>query len=159
MFADECCRIVPASAVGEPNMSASVSVPLLLACSLLTALYTGWSRDPNIRKQKYLDSGEKYAAEGKYREAAIQFRNASLRWGASTAASQEWTRSVELVPDNYRANTDLENLLDTVRNPDGSPVEDTLKQAKTHLDILRAKQPNNPETHEAWANYDAEIGR
>ena len=30
------------------------------------ALCTGCSRDPNIRKQKYLDSGEKYAAEGKY---------------------------------------------------------------------------------------------
>jgi cellulose synthase operon protein C len=153
-------------------MSRSVSVALLLACSLLTALCTGCSRDPNIRKQKYLDSGEKYAAEGKYREAVIQFRNAILidsrfahahydlsqaylKLGDSNDAFQELTRSVELAPDNYRAHTDLANLLDTVRNPDGSPVEDTLKQAKTHLDILRDKQPDNPETHEAWANYDA----
>jgi tetratricopeptide (TPR) repeat protein len=153
-------------------MTRSVSVPLLLACSLLTALCTGCSRDPNIRKQKYLDSGEKYAAEGKYREAVIQFRNAILidsrfahahydlsqaylKLGDSNDAFQELTRSVELAPDNYRAHTDLANLLDTVRNADGSPVEDTLKQAKTHLDILREKQPNNPETHEAWAKYDA----
>ena len=135
-------------------------------------MLTGCSRDPNVRKQKYLDSGEKYSAEGKYREAVIQFRNAILidsrfaqahydlsqaylKLGDSNDAFQELTRTVDLAPDNYRAHTDLANLLDAVRNPDGSPVEDTLKQAKTHLDILREKQPNNPETHEAWANYYA----
>ena len=31
----------------------------------------------------------------------------------------------------------------------------TLNQAKTHLDLLSEQQPNNPETHEAWANYYA----
>src|SRR3984885_12790820 len=146
MFADELCRIVPASAVGESNMSRSVSVPLLLACSLLTALCTGCSRDPNIRKQKYLDSGEKYAAEGKYREAVIQFRNAILidsrfahahydlsqaylKLGDSNDAFQELTRSVELAPDNYRAHTDLVNLLIGTRNPE------YLKKAESDLKI------------------------
>ena len=135
-------------------------------------MFTGCSRDPNVRKQKYLDSGEKYAAEGKYREASIQYLNAIqidsrfaqahydlsqayLKLGDTNRAFQELNRTVELAPDNYRAHTDLANLLVTVRNPDGTPVQDTLKQAKTHLDILREKQPNNPETHEAWANYDA----
>ena len=153
-------------------MTRSISVRLLLACSLLTFTVTGCSRDPNVRKQKYLDSGEKYAAEGKYREAAIQFRNAILidsrfaqahydlsqaylKLGDSNDAFQELSRTVELAPDNYRAHTDLANLLDTVRNPDGTPVEETLKQAKIHLDILREKQPNTPDTHQAWANYDA----
>ena len=63
------------------------------------------------------------------------------------------TRTVELVPDNYRAHTDLANLLVTVRNPDGSPSQDALTQAKIHLDLLRTQQPNSAETHEAWANY------
>ena len=49
----------------------------------------------------------------------------------------------------------IANLLVTVRNPDGTPMPEDLKQAKTHLDILREKQPNTPETHEAWANYYA----
>src|ERR1700676_273430 len=153
-------------------MSRWISVRLLLACSLLTIAFTGCSRDPNVRKQKYLDSGEKYAAEAKYREAVIQFRNAIqidsrfaqahydlsqayMKLGDSNHAFQELSRTVELTPDNYRAHTDLANLLDTVRNPDGSPVEEMLKQAKSHLDILREKQPNSPETHQAWANYDA----
>jgi tetratricopeptide (TPR) repeat protein len=154
------------------NMSRLASVRLLLVCSLLTAIFTGCARDPNVRKQKYLDSGEKYAAEGRYREASIQYLNAIqidsrfaqahydlsqayMKLGDSNHAFQELSRTVELTPDNYRAHTDLANLLDTVRNPDGSPVEETLKQAKSHLDILREKQPNSPETHQAWANYDA----
>jgi tetratricopeptide (TPR) repeat protein len=135
-------------------------------------MFTGCSRDPNVRKQKYLDSGEKYSAEGKYREASIQYLNAIqidsrfaqahydlsqayLKLGDTNRAFQELSRTVELAPDNYRAHTDLANLLNSVRNPDGSPVPDMLKQAKIHLDILREKQPNTPETHEAWANYDA----
>ncbi len=151
-------------------MSRFVSVRLLLACSLFTALFTGCSRDPNVRKQKYLDSGDKYSAEGRYREASIQYLNAIqidsrfaqahydlsqayLKLGESSRAFQELNRTVDLAPDNYRAHADLANLLITVRNPDGSPVEDALKQAKTHLDILHAKQPDKPETHEAWSNY------
>jgi tetratricopeptide (TPR) repeat protein len=153
-------------------MTRSVSPRLLPACCFLTVMLTGCSRDPNVRKQKYLDSGDRYSAEGKYREASIQYLNAIqidprfaqahydlsqayLKMGDTNRAFQELTRTVELTPDNYRAHTDLANLLDSVRNPDGTPVPDTLKQAKTHLDILRTNQPNNPETHEAWANYHA----
>jgi tetratricopeptide (TPR) repeat protein len=151
-------------------MSRSVSVRLLLACALMAVTFTGCSRDPNVRKQKYFDSGEKYFAAGKYREAAIQYSNAVqidprfaqahsqlaqafLKLGDTNRAFQELNRTVELAPDNYRAHTDIANLLVTVRNPDGSPTADTLKQAKIHLDILREKLPNSPETHEAWANY------
>src|SRR5665811_397131 len=168
--ADECPRVPGASVVGELTMNRSVSILLLLTCSVLAATFTGCTRDPNVKKQKYFESGEKYFAEGKYREAEIQYRNAIqvdsrfaqahyqlsqayLKLGDSNRAFQELNRAVELAPDNYRAHTDLANLLVTVRNPDGSTVPDTLKQAKVHLDILRDKQPNSPETHEAWANY------
>jgi tetratricopeptide (TPR) repeat protein len=151
-------------------MSRSVAVRLLLACTLVAALLTGCTRDPNVRKQKYFDSGEKYFAEGKFREAEIQYRNALqvdsrfaqahyqlaetyLKLGDSNRAYQELSRTVELDPDNTRAHTDLANLLVTARNPDGSPVAEDMKKAKTHLDILNEKQPSSPETHEAWANY------
>ncbi len=155
-------------------MSRSVSVYLLLACSLLTALFTSCSRDPNVRKQKYLDSGEKYFAEGRYREASIQYLNAIkidsrfaqahydlsqslLKLGDRSNAYQELNRTLDLAPDNYQAHADLANLLDAARKPDGSAMEDALKQAKPHLDILREKQPNSPATHEAWAKYDAAL--
>ena len=139
----------------------------LLSCALaLAALLTCCSRDPNVRKQKYFDSGEQYFSQGKYGEAAIQYSNAIkidshfaqahfklsqtyIRLRDLNAAFDELNRTVALDPDNYRAHTDLANLLIASRNPDD------LKTAKTHLDILRARQPNTPETHQAWATYDA----
>lgn len=153
-------------------MSRLRTIRLLLSCCLLASLLTSCSRNPSVRKQKYFDSGEKYFAAGKYREAAIQYSNAVqidprfaqahyqlsqtfLKLGDVQRAYQELTRSVELVPDNYRAHTDLANLLVTSRNPDGSPVQEDLKRAKEHLDILKQRQPNVPETHQAWANYYA----
>ena len=153
-------------------MSRTVALRLLILCSLGAALLTGCTRDPNVRKQKYFDSGEKYFAQGKYREALLQYSNALqidsrfaqaeyqlsqtyLRLSDPQRAYQALNRTVELAPDNYRAHTDLANLLLSGRNPDGSPIQSNLKEAKTHLDLLRDKAPNNPETHEAWANYYA----
>ena len=46
------------------------------AVCVLAALLTGCSRDPNVRKQKYLESGQRYFDKGQYREAEIQFENA-----------------------------------------------------------------------------------
>ena len=153
-------------------MSRPLALRLLLSCSLVAALFTACSRDPSVRKQKYFDSGEKYFAEGKYREAAIQYSNAIqidsrfaqahyqlgqsyLKLGDTNRAFQELSHTVDLAPDNYRARTDIANLLVTVRNADGAPDPNALKQAKANLDVLRDKQPNNPETREAWANYYA----
>ena len=153
-------------------MSRSVPINLFMICCVVAALLSACSRDPNVRKQRYFDSGEKYFAETKYREAAIQYSNAIqidsrfaqahyqlgqsyLKLGDRNRAFPELSRTVELAPDNYRAHTDLANLLLMARNPDGTPMSDALKQAKVHLDILKDKQPDNPETHEAWASYYA----
>jgi tetratricopeptide (TPR) repeat protein len=142
-------------------MSRSVSIRLLLLASLVAALFTGCSRDPNVRKQKYLESGNRFRDKGKYREAAIQYSNAvqlDPRFGEAhyqlaevylklhdyNRAFAELSRTVELEADNYPAQVDLANLLVAGHN---------LKDAETHLDILREKQPNSPDTHEAWANF------
>jgi tetratricopeptide (TPR) repeat protein len=152
-------------------MSRWVVVRLIVACSVL-AFLAACSRDPNVRKQKYLESGDRYFAEGKYREAAIQYSNAIqidtrfaqahyqlgqtfLKLRDPGRAFQELSRTVELAPDNYRALTDLANLLSAQRKPDGTAVQEYLNQAKPYLDTLRNKLPNSPETHEAWANYYA----
>src|ERR1700689_5378721 len=165
----ECPLRIPR--LENPMMTRPAAVRLL-ACLLLTAFFSGCSHDPNVRKQKYFDSGEKYFAEGKYHEGAIQFLNATqidprfrqahyepgqtyLKLDDKNRAFLELSRTVELDGNNYRAHTDLANLLVSVRNPDGTPQPDALKQAKTHLGILRDKQPNNPETHQAWASYYA----
>ncbi len=156
-------------------MSRFALVRLFLVGFLIGALFTGCSRDPNVRKQKYLESGDRYFAKAKYREAAIQYSNALqvdsrfaaahyqlgetyLKMGDSTRAFQELSRTVELAPDNYRAHIDIANLLVTARNPDGSLSDDYMKQAREQLDLLREKQPQNPEVFQAWADYYAAQG-
>src|ERR1700730_13299494 len=99
-------------------MSRSVTVRLFFVGFLTAVLFTGCSRDPNVRKQKYLESGDRYFAKAKYREAAIQYSIALqvdsrlaaahyklghtyLKLSETTRAFQELSRSVELAPDNY----------------------------------------------------------
>ncbi|HYM75159.1 MAG TPA: tetratricopeptide repeat protein [Candidatus Dormibacteraeota bacterium] len=151
-------------------MSRARTAYLLVFCALFLALLMGCSRDPNVRKQKYFESGEKFFAESKYREAAIQYANAVqidprfaqahyqlgqtyLRLGDPQRAFPELLRTVDLSPDNYRAHTDLANILVAARKPDGTAFPEYLKQAEPHLALLKERQPNNAETHEVWANY------
>jgi len=153
-------------------MSRSVVVRLFLVGFFIPVLFTACSRDPNVRKQKYLESGDRYFEKGKYAEAAIQYSNAIqvdarfaqahyqlgetyLKQGDASRAFQELSRAVDLAPDNYHAHIDLANLLVAVRNPDGSPNNDYVKQARVHLDLLRERQPQNPEVFQAWADYYA----
>ena len=140
-----------------------------LFCFLLILLSTGCTQDPNVKKQKYLESGQRYFDQQRYREAAIQFSNAlqvdsrfaqaHYQLGETFLKLQDWnhayeelSRTVELDPTMYAAHAELSNMLVGARQPDA------LKQAKTHLDLLREKQPNSMETHAAWSNYDAALG-
>jgi tetratricopeptide (TPR) repeat protein len=155
-------------------MSRSVAIRLLLFGLLFPALLTSCNRDPNVRKQKFLESGNRYRDKGKLREAAIQYSNAIqvdprfaeahfqlgetyLKLKDGNRAFTELSRAVDLAPENYQAHTELANLLLAAsRNPDGSQnqnYQEYVKQARTHLDILHDKQPNSPETYLAWANY------
>src|SRR5438105_4640343 len=140
-------------------------VGLALALSLLV----GCSRDPNVRKQKYLESGQRFFDKGKYREAAIQFGNAVqvdprfvdahyqlartyLKLQDWIRAYQELARTLEMQPENYPARLDMANLLIAFGKA-GS-----LSEAKEHVDFLLAKRPNDPEAHIALANWNAAQG-
>ena len=110
-----------------PKMSAAV-YPSLLA----TMLLGGCHRDPNVAKQKYLESGKRYYDEGKYKEASIQFSNALKidhnfaaahyelgktyeKIDSPTQAYGEFNRTVDLQPNNVKARIDLGNLLLSAR--------------------------------------------
>ena len=51
------------------NSVTSLRVSAVLAVSLALGLTTGCHRDPNKLKQRYLDSGKRYADQGKLMEA------------------------------------------------------------------------------------------
>jgi len=131
-----------------------VAIPWILLVSLLLFL-PNCSRDPNVRKQKYLESGQRYFEKGKYREAAIQFSNAiqvDPRFGEAhyqlgrvysrlqewTPAYQEFTRSVDLQPDKFMARLDLASLLIAGRE---------FKLAQEQIDWLLQNRSNDPVVH------------
>src|SRR5207253_1445167 len=113
---------------GRFVMTRSLYFRLFLILALMGIVFSGCSRDPNVRKQKYFESGQRYFERGKYREAAIQYSNAVqvdprftdahyrlaqtyLKLQEWTRAYQELSRTIELQPDNYQAHIDIANLL------------------------------------------------
>jgi cellulose synthase operon protein C len=147
-------------------MSRSVALRLLLVGFLIPALFTGCNRDPNVRKQRFLESGNRYRDQDKIREAAIQYANALqldprfaeahhqlgdayIKLKNYNGAYTELSRAVELAPDNYSAQVDLADFLISARD---------LKRAQPPLDLLRERQPENPDTHLVWSNFYAAQG-
>jgi tetratricopeptide (TPR) repeat protein len=132
----------------------------VLLLVLITGSLLGCSRDPNVRKRKYLESGNRYFEKHQYREAGIQYSNAVqvdgryadahyqlartyLAMHAYGNAYTELRRTVELAPDNIQAKLDLADLLIASRNfPDG---EEQIQQV---ID----KQPDNVQARNLLAN-------
>src|SRR5580698_713372 len=144
-------------------MNRAISIRLLIVGSFIAALLTGCTRDPNVRKQKFLESGNHYRDQGKLREAAIQYLNAlqvdnrfaeahyqlaetCLKLKNYNCAAEHLSRTLDFAPDNYAARLDLANLLIAYHD---------LKAAQPHLDILRQQRPDSPDTHLSWAKFYA----
>lgn len=134
------------------SSSQRLIVPMLLVVSLL---FCSCSRDPNVRKQKYFQTGQRYFEKGKYREAAIEFVNAIkidpsyaeahhqlaetyLKLQKGQGAYQELARTVELQPENYQARIELANLL---------ILGHDFPLAQEQTDLLLEKRPNDPLVH------------
>ena len=127
----------------------------LVTLFVALVLLAGCHGNPNVQKVRYLESGKRFSADGKYREAAIQFLNALKvdknypeahyelaqayeHLGRSAEASAEFARTVELQPGNLKARVELGNLLFANGKTD-------LAQAQANA--VMAKQPNNPGVH------------
>lgn len=137
----------------------------VLLCLAATWL-AGCHFDPIVRKQKYLSSGNKYSAEGKFREAAIEYLNALkvdkdypqahyqlaqtyLHLGQFNAAAGELARTVALQPENNKARIDLGNLLLA-----GGRANDAQVQASAAV----AEQPNNADAHALLSAIAVRLG-
>lgn len=137
------------------SLSRTGSICAALVVSLAVAGTQGCKKDPNVEKQKYLESGQRYVKDGKYREAGIQFSNALkvdrnfadahyalskvyLQLGNPMSAYQELMRTVDLNPANVNAHLDLGTLLVAGGVPDRA-----MDQAK----IMLAANPNNADAY------------
>src|SRR5207302_8550548 len=119
--------------------------------------------DPNVRKQKYFESGNRYFEKGQYDEAAVQFLNAVkldpgftkahyqlagtyIRLQAWPDAYRELQRTIELDPSNLKAQLDLGNLLGAAHS---------FAEAQAVTDKRLKNDPNNADVHVLQANLDA----
>lgn len=136
-------------------------VPILLA--VLLGLVS-CSRDPNVAKVRYLESGNKYFAKGKYKEARIMYKNAllkdqrfgpayyklgltELQLGSASAAVQALRRAVELIPqanqDHWNAGIQLSEIYLAV----GRNQKDLLDDVDHFCADLLKKDPNSFDGH------------
>ena len=123
---------------------------------LVLVLGAGCSRDPEARKQRYLESGERYLQKGQYREAQLQFRNALgvdnhfaegyYQFARSCIALQQWEIAVKalenvvtLAPKRVDARLALGQILLSARQ-----LADAEQEAYAILEI----DPRLPGAHE-----------
>src|SRR3984957_4149000 len=130
-------------------------ITTVLAISIALGLTSGCHRDPNKQKQRYLESGKRYADQGKYKEATIQFANALkvdrnfaeahyqlskvfMKQGSVVPAYGELMRTVDLQPNNVQARIDLGNMLVAGKQP---------ARAADQANAVLAIEPNNADAH------------
>ena len=150
-------------AKNRPRSSLLVFLGLALVAFFLVSC--AW-RDPNVRKQKYYNSGVSYFEKGKYREAAIQLENAIkidpkyadahyqlaqcyIKLGMWPGAFAELNRTVDLAPRNWKAQIDLGNLLFAARQ---------FAKAEDKANLVLAAEPQNVDAHTLLAKALAAMG-
>jgi len=141
-------------------------ISTVLAVSLALGLTAGCHRDPNKQKLRYLESGKRYADQGKFKEATIQFANALkvdrnyadahyqlskvfLKQGSVMPAYGELMRTVDLQPGNLQARIDLGNILLA-----GKQIDRATAQATAVLAI----DNNNADAHALLSSIAAAKG-
>ena len=127
----------------------------ILAVSLIAGLLSGCSFNPNVRKQKDFQSGQRYFEKGQYSSAAIEFTNAVkidpgyadahyqlaeayLHLEQRDRAYQELARTVELRPGDYKARIEMANLL---------ILGHSFAKAQEQVDLLLKQRANDPSVH------------
>jgi tetratricopeptide (TPR) repeat protein len=145
---------------------AAFRISAVLGISLVIGATLGCHRDPNKVKHSYLDSGMRYAKEGKLKEASIQYQNALkidhnfgdahyqlakvyLKEGNMMPAYAELMRTVDLAPNNVQARIDLGNLLLAGRQP---------AKATDQANAVLALQPNNADAFALLSGVAASKG-
>jgi tetratricopeptide (TPR) repeat protein len=128
------------------------------------------SRDPNVAKRRYLESGNKYFDKGKYKEARIMYLNAkakdqrwgpayyklgltALKMGSMTEAVNAFRRAVELLPateaDHWDAVVKLSEIYLGVTREKAY-----LDEVEGYCNALLKRDPNSYDGHRLTGDLD-----
>lgn len=130
----------------------TLCVPALL---LVVGMLAGCSKDPAARKQAYLESGDAYVADGKLREAIVEYRNAVqidarfadarvklaaayARVGDARNALSEYVRAADLLPERPDIQVMAGTYLLAARR---------LDEALARAEVALKHDPRNVEAH------------
>ena len=136
---------------------------VLILCAFLLA---ACSRDPNVRKQKFLAQGNQEFDQGKYAEAMIHYGRALqldprfaeahyrlaqtyMKTGSWASAYQELLRTVDLQPDNWPAQLDLGKLQLAGAKP---------QDAKDRALLILKSNPKNADAKMLLSDADVALG-
>ena len=128
------------------------------AATLIAA--TACSKDPEVAKREYLESGDRYAAAKKYNEAVVEYRNAIqqdprfgearfklaeayVQLGDAPNAYREFVRAADLRPDDMTAQIKATQMLLVARE---------YESARARIEAALAKHPQNIEAQILRAN-------
>ena len=149
-----------------------------LVAIILTVVFAlvSCSRDPNVAKRRYLESGNKYFDKGKYKEARIMYLNAKAkdqRWGPAyyklglTAlklgsigeAVNAFRRAVELLPasaaDHWDAVVKLTEIyLGVTGGMEANARKPYLDEVQTYCDALLKRDANSYDGHRLTGDLD-----
>jgi tetratricopeptide (TPR) repeat protein len=139
-----------------------------VALALIAALaFVSCSRDPNVAKKRYLDSGNKYFDKGRLKEASIQYRNAikiDPRYGlahyklalvALKSNPQDWggavrelRRAMELIPASQQEHWDAEvKLTEIYLLPIVKHDDSLMAEVEGFCNDLLKRDPNSFDGH------------
>lgn len=129
---------------------------------LLTVMiaFQGCWRDPETVKRRYVANGDKYFAQGKYKEASLMYRSAlrkdakfgeaysklgeaELRRGEIRGAIGALRRAVELMPNDENPAGRLADIYLTIYATPGNRTEAVLKEVQQLADLLLKRNPNS----------------
>ena len=126
--------------------------------------FASCSRDPNVVKKRYLESGNKYFDRGRYKEASIQYRNAlkrdqkygaahyklalvSLKVGDVAGAVPSLRRAVELLPPDQADHWEAVVRLCEVYLLAGAGEKQYMDDVEKFTKELLKRDPNSFDAH------------
>jgi tetratricopeptide (TPR) repeat protein len=135
--------------------------PILLIAALGLA---SCNRDPNVAKVRYLESGNKYFAKGKFKEARIMYKDAlqkdqrygpayyklgltALQLGSAAEAVQAFRRALELLPPNDADHWNSGIRLSEIYLAVGRNQKSLLDETDHFCGELLKKDPNSFDGH------------
>jgi tetratricopeptide (TPR) repeat protein len=134
---------------------------LVSAIVAILTFLTGCSRDPEVVKRRYLENGNKYFQQGKYKEAVLMYRNAvkqdpkfgeaylklgdaELRRGAYRESAGAYRRAVELLPKQDEAAGKLADIyLTAYVVGDKKDAPRMLKEVEDLVDLMDRSNPGS----------------